>query len=145
MKRRSALQLGGSMLLTALAGCSLSDSLAPAEVTVSEITIRNRLERAVEVSVLLTASDEIVLWRTVTVPTAPNQFVTFDDLPAEPRKYTLYAQVPTSDTDDPIQADLVEDAGDQSCLEVRLEITSNPQNDRSEPTLVYGSIGQCNR
>ncbi|SEP35250.1 hypothetical protein SAMN05216388_11212, partial [Halorientalis persicus] len=114
MKRRSALQLGGTMLLTALAGCSLPDSSATSEVVVSKITIRNRLERAAEASILLTDSDEIVLWRTVTVQTTPNQFVTFDDLPAESGKYTLYGHVPNSTSDDPIRADLVEDAGDQS-------------------------------
>jgi hypothetical protein len=92
---------------------------------------------------MLTAGDEIVLWRTETVPTAPNQFVTFDELPAEPGDYTLYAQIPHTEESESVQVDLVDDAGDQSCIEVTLEIVTTEQDGTVNPTMIYGSLGRC--
>lgn len=92
---------------------------------------------------MLTDGDEITIWRTVTVPTAPNQFVTFDELPSDSGDYTLYAQIPHTEGSESVQADLVEDAGDQSCIEVMLEIVTTEQNGLENPTIIYGSLGKC--
>ncbi|MGQ4557521.1 hypothetical protein [Halobellus sp. GM3] len=143
MKRRSALQLGGSLLLATTAGCSLPKASSSSGIEISEITLRNRLARDVRASVLLIDGDEIVLWRTVTASPAPNQFVTFDELPAETGEYILYAHIPKTDTGDAVRADLVEDADGQSCIEITLEITTNQPNGSGDPRIIYGSIGEC--
>jgi len=143
MKRRSALQFGGSMLLATVSGCSLPQATTSSGIVVSKITLRNRIERDVQASVMLTAGDKIVLWRTVTVSTAPNQFVTFDDLPSDSGDYTLYAQIPHTEESESVQVDLVEDAGNQSCIEVTLEIVTTEQDGTENPTIIYGSLGKC--
>jgi hypothetical protein len=143
MKRRSALQLGGLVLLATVSGCSVPQVTTSQGIVVSKITLRNRLERDVQASVLLTDGDEIVLWRTVTVSTAPNQFVTFDESLAKSGYYTLYAQIPHTEESESVQVDLVEDAGDQSCIEVTLEIVTAEQDGTENPTIIYGSLGRC--
>lgn len=143
MKRRAALQLGGPMLLAMAAGCSLPRAGGSSGIILSRVTFRNRLDRAVRASLLITDGEEIVLWRTVTVSTAPDQFVTIDELPVEVGEYTLYAHIPDTDAGDAVRGDLVEDADGQSCIEVTLEVVSNRQDGADESTLVYGSIGEC--
>jgi hypothetical protein len=92
---------------------------------------------------MVTAGDEIVLWRTVTVSTAPNRFVTFEEFPADPDDYTLYAQIPHTEESESVQVDLVEDAGDQSCIAVTLEIVTTEQDGTENPTIIHGSLGRC--
>ena len=143
MQRRRALQLAGSTLLAPLAGCSVPELGESAGVTVERVTLRNYLDSDVAVSVLLAAEDEIVRWQTVTVPGPPNPFAAVDDLPASPKSYVLYAQVPGTDRDQPVRADLVADAGDQSCIEVTVEVRASEQYESTVPTVVYGTIGRC--
>lgn len=145
MKRRSALKLGGSLLVATASGCSIPQAATSSGVEVSKITLRNRLDRDVQASIMLTAGGEVVLWRTVTVSTAPNQFVTFDELPGDSREYTLYAQIPHSEEREPVQADLTEDGGGQSCIEVTLEIVATEQAGSANPSIIYGSVGRCER
>lgn len=143
MQRRRALQLAGSAVVGSLAGCSVPDTSGSAGVSVERVTLRNYLDRAVEVSVLLTAEDDVVRWETVTVPGPPNPFAAVEDLPASPRAYVLYAEVPGTDRDRPVRADLVADAGDQSCIEVTVDVRADDRYEATVPTVVYGTIGRC--
>lgn len=112
-------------------------------MSIAEITIRNRLSRDVEVSVLPTDADQVAYWRTATVPAEPNPFATLDELPSNPGEYTLYANIPTTDEDTPVRANLLEDAGDQSCIRVGMEVTKARSNGKEYPAVVYGTIGRC--
>lgn len=140
MKRRAALQLGGSMLLATTAGCSFPQLGTSSGIVISTIHLRTRLDRRVEASLLVTDSEEVVLWRTVTLSTGPDRFVTVDELPAEAGEYTLYAHVPDTDADDAVRVDLVEEADDLSCIEVDLKIDSDPQGD---PFINYDFVSRC--
>lgn len=143
--RRAILRSGGVAFTGVLAGCSSGDSKSPSAVSIAEITIRNRLSRDVEVSVLLTDADQVAYWRTVSVPTKPNPFATLDELPSNPGEYMLYAHIPTTDKDTPVRADLTEDAGDQSCIQVGMEITKGRSDGEEYPAVMYGTIGRCQK
>lgn len=140
MKRRAALQVGGSMLLATTAGCSSLRLGTSSGIVVSQIHLRTRLDRSVEASLMLTDSDEVVLWRTVTLSPDQNRFVTVDELPAEAGEYTLYAHIPDTDTDDAVRLDLIEEADDLSCIEVDLRIDSDPQENSF---ISYDFISSC--
>lgn len=143
MKRRSALQFSGAALVGVLSGCSAFKSTTPSVVAVSEITIRNRLDRKIEVSVLLVDSGDVAYWQTISVPVAPNPFVTLANLPDTAGAYELYAHVPAVDDDPPVQADLVEAVGDQSCITVGMDVTTARVDGEDVPAVAYGTIGEC--
>ena len=128
------------MLLTSTAGCSVPQLGTTPGVEISKIHLRTRLDRAVEASLMVTDSDEIVLWRTVSLSTGPDRFVTIEELPADAGEYTLYAHIPETDTDDAVRVDLVEEAGDLSCIVVDLKVDSNSQGD---PFISYDFISRC--
>lgn len=142
MKRRSALQVGAAMVTGTLGGCSVFESAQPNTVTVEVITIRNRLDRDVEVSVLLVDDETVTYWQSATVPSGSNPFAVIDDLPSESGAYELYAHVPAFEEDLPVQANLVEDAGDQSCIRVGMEVDTRLDG-REVPSVVYGTISDC--
>lgn len=143
MNRRSAVALGGTTLVSALSGCLSFEGAGHGTVTISKITFRNRLDRKVEASVLLVDDGEIAYWETVSVPTGSNPFATLEKLPNEAGAYELYAQIPGSDADPPVHADLTEDAGDQSCITVGIEVTTVRVDGENVPAIAYGSIGEC--
>lgn len=143
MNRRSVLSLGGLALAGSIAGCSALRPSEPAPVSVSEIVLRNGLGREIDVSVLLLDAGTVAFWRTVSVPATPNPFANIVDLPSESGRYELYAHVPATDEDTPVEADLTNAAGDQSCVTVGLTITTTRSNGEEHPTLVYGTIGDC--
>ncbi|WP_336134423.1 hypothetical protein [Natronomonas amylolytica] len=143
MKRRSALQFGGATLAGFLGGCSAFERSTPSTVTVSEITIRNRLDRDIEASVLLVDDGEVAYWRSVSVPAGSNPFATLTDLPETAGAYDLYAHVPASENDPPVQANLVEAAGDRSCITVGMEVTTASVDGEDVPAVAYGTIGEC--
>ncbi|WP_336326150.1 hypothetical protein [Halovenus sp. HT40] len=142
MKRRTALQLGGSMLLATTAGCSVPQGGTSSDIEISKINLRSYLDRAVEASVMLVDSDEVVLWRTVTLSTGQDRFATLDELPAQAGEYTLYAHIPGTDTGDAVQVDLTEDVDekDLSCIVVELVIDPTFSGERH---LSYNYIAQC--
>lgn len=142
MKRRTALQLGGSMLLATTAGCSVPQLSTSPGVEISKIHLRNYLDHAVEASVMLSDNDEIVLWRTVTLSSGPDRFATFDELPAEAGEYTLYAHIPETNTEEAVHADLTKEADEQdlSCIGVELVIDPSFQGKRS---ISYNYISRC--
>jgi hypothetical protein len=143
MKRRSVLHFGGATLAGVLGGCSAVEGPEPRTVTVSEVTVRNRLDRAVELSVLLIDDGDVAYWQPVSVPADPNPFATLEDLPSEAGAYELYAHVPESDGDPPVHADLAEDAGDRSCITVRMEVTTVRVGGEDVPAVAYGTVGDC--
>jgi len=143
MNRRTALKLGAPALLACAAGCSIPGTDNASGVAVSRITIRNRLDRDVPVSVLLTTAEVVAVWRTVTVRGAPDQFATVDDLPDGPGDYTLYARVPDTETGTAMRVDLSEEADGRSCLEVGLEIAGASQNGNGSPAVAGASISAC--
>ena len=140
MKRRSALQLGGSTLLATTAGCSFLRPGTQSDIVISKIHLRTRLDRSVEASLMLTDSDDIVLWRTVTLSTGPDRFATVDELPAKAGEYTLYAHIPDTDTDDAVRVSLTDEADDLSCIVVDLKIDSDSEGD---PFISYDFISRC--
>lgn len=142
MRRRSVLRVGGAALAGALAGCSVLEESGSDAVTVEVITIRNRLDREIEVSVLLVEDERVAYWQPVSVPAGSDPFAVIEDLPDEPGAYELYAHVPAVDEDLPVDANLVEDAGDQSCIRVGLEIDTGLDGE-DVPAVVYGTIGRC--
>lgn len=143
MRRRSLLRLGGLGLFGFLAGCTALQTSDLPTVSVSEITLRNRLDRKIDVSVLLIDDEEVAYWQTATVPASPNPFATLDDLPETAGEYTLYAQVPSVEEDVPVEANLVEAAGDSSCITVYMEVTTADVDGEEVPSVAYGSIGGC--
>lgn len=143
MNRRSVLQLGGMAFVSTLTGCSTVVPEEPITVSVSEIEIRNYLDREIDVSVLLLDDGEIAVWKTVTVPTSPNPGTVINDLPSDAGEYTMYAQLPTVADDSPVRADLTEDASGQSCITVHMDIRLTGSADDERPTVVYGAIGTC--
>lgn len=112
-------------------------------MSIAEIELRNRLEREVDVSVLLLDAGEVAYWKTVSVGAPPNPFAALDDLPNESGEYVLYAHVPETDVDQSVQVDLTEAVEDWSCLTVYMEVTSTRSNGDQYPNVVYGSVGQC--
>jgi len=142
MKRRTALQLGGSMLLATTAGCSVPQLDTSPDIEISKINLRSYLDRAVNASVMLVDSDEVVLWRTVTLSTGQDRFATIDELPSQAGEYTLYAHIPETDTKDAVQVNLTEDADEQdlSCIVVELVIDPTSSGERD---LSYNYITQC--
>ncbi|MFC6863804.1 hypothetical protein ACFQGE_10040 [Halomicroarcula sp. GCM10025817] len=143
MHRRRAITLAGTTLLASLAGCSVPTFDESSGVTLERVTVRNYLDESVPVSLLLVADETVVRWTTLTVPGPPNPFAALEDLPDSRRPYVLYAQVPETDRDRPVRADLVEDAGEQSCLTVTLEVRASERDESTVPTVVYGTIGRC--
>lgn len=145
MKRRSALQLGGTTLVSVLSGCSVFRTTTSPVVTVSTITIQNRLDREIEVSVLLIDKDagEVAYWQLVPVPVDPNPFATVEDLPETGGTYELYAHIPAVDNDPPVEANLVEAAGDHSCITVGMDVTTARIDGGDLPAVAYGTIGEC--
>jgi hypothetical protein len=142
MRRRSVLRVGGTALAGVLAGCSVFEGSGSDTVAVEVITIRNRLDREIEVSVLLVEDERVAYWQSVSVPAGSNPFAVLDDLPSEPGAYELYAHVPAVDDDFPVNSNLVEDAGDQSCIRVGMEVDTGIDG-TDVPTVIYGSIGDC--
>lgn len=143
MKRRSTLQLCSATFVGFLGGCSAFESTKPSVVTVSEITVRNRLDREFEVSVLLVDDREVAYWQSVSVPAAPNPFANLENLPETAGAYDLYAHIPVANNDSPVHADLVEDAGDQSCITVGMEVTTARVDGEDVPAVAYGTMGRC--
>lgn len=143
MNRRSILRLGGLALAGSVAGCSGVSPTEPDAVSVSELTVRNLLEREVDVDVLLLDAGEIVLWRTVTVPAGESPFATLDDVPDAPGEYSLYAQVPTTDADRPVRDDLAKAAGDRSCVAVLVEVVADRSDAEEHPAVTLDSVGDC--
>lgn len=143
MKRRSALQLGATTLAGVLGGCSAFKRAPTKSVTVSAITVRNRLDREITISVLLIENGTVAYWQPVSVPGPPNPFVTLQDLPETAGAYTLYAHVPEATADSPVQADLVEAADDKSCITVGMEVTTGHVDGADVPAVAYGTIGEC--
>lgn len=143
MNRRSALQLCGATFVGFLGGCSAIERSKPSVVSVSEITLRNRLDREIEVSVLLIDEGEIAYWQSVSVPAAPNPFANVESLPETAGAYELYAHIPAAADDPPVHADLVEAAGGQSCITVGMEVTTARVAGEDVPAVAYGTIGEC--
>jgi hypothetical protein len=143
MRRRSALQFGGATLAGLLAGCSVFEGSDSGLVTVEVITIRNRLDREIEISVLLVEDERVAYWQSVSVPAGSNPFAVLDDVPSEAGAYELYAHVPAVDDDPPVNANLVDDAGDQSCIRVGMEVSTARVDGKEVPAVVYGTIGEC--
>jgi hypothetical protein len=141
--RRSAVRLGSVAVLGSLSGCSAFQSDDAATVTVSEIELRNRLEREIDVSVLLLDGGDVAYWRTVSVGAPPSPFAALDDLPSEPGEYVLYAQVPSTDADEPVRADLTEASKSRSCITVHMAVTRTESNGDQHPSVTYGSVGRC--
>lgn len=125
------------------AGCSVFGSEESSAVSVTEIEFRNRLDREVDVSVLLLDDGEAVYWKTVSVGAPPEPFAALDDLPGESGDYVLYAHVPETDVDQSVRVDLTEAVEDWSCLTIYLEVTSTQSDGEQYPNVVYGSVGQC--
>lgn len=143
MNRRSALQLSGATLASFLGGCSTLKLNEPATVTVSGIVLRNRLDREIDVSVLLLDAGDVAYWRTVAVPTGPSPFANLDDTPEASGEYVLYSQVPTSEGEPTIHADLTEDAEGKSCIKVDMDVATTRVNGEKIPAVAYGTIKDC--
>jgi hypothetical protein len=79
MRRRSVLRVGGTALAGVLAGCSVFEGSGSDTVAVEVITIRNRLDREIEVSVLLVEDERVAYWQSVSVPAGSNPFAVLDD------------------------------------------------------------------
>lgn len=77
------------------------------------------------------------------MPATPNPFANIVDLPSESGRYELYTHVLATDEGTPVEADLTKAVGDQSCVTVGLTITTIRSNGEEHPTLVYGSVGDC--
>lgn len=143
MDRRSLLKIGGVAPLSLVAGCASLSGNSRAGIVVSKITIRNRTDRSVPVSVLLADTEQIVFWRSVTVESAPNQFEIFNELPRSPHEYILYIHVPGVEQDTGERADLVDEAGDKSCVELGLDIVMADRDGTEVPTVYYARTGHC--
>lgn len=143
MNRRSVLRRSALSVPVLLSGCSMLQSSDPSTVKVSQIEIRNRLDRDIDVRVLLTNDGEATYLQDVTVPASTNPFATLDDLPESPGVYELYAHIPSVENDPPVNADLVEAAGDKGCITVQMEVTTETVDGESLPAVAYGSIGEC--
>lgn len=143
MNRRSLLQSGGLTIISALAGCSAFESPEAATVSVSEIEIRNRLEREIDVSILLLDDGEAAYWRQVTLSGPPNPFAALNDLPATAGEYVLHAHLPETDEDTPVRVDLADVAGDRSCIRFHMEVTIVETNEDSYPSVTWGAVDEC--
>lgn len=93
--------------------------------------------------VLLVDAGDGAYRRTVTAPTAPNPFAALEDLPTSPGEYRLYARIPSTDVEPPVQADPVAAAGTQSRVRVHVDVTTTEANGDAAPGLAYGAIGEC--
>lgn len=137
------IKLSGTAITSAFSGCVGFGNQPASTVTVSGITIRNRIDREIEVSVLLVEDGDVAYWQSVSVPAGANPFANPEDLPSEAGAYELYAHISESDDDPPIHVDLTEDAGDQPCITIGLDITFATVGDKSVPAVVYGTLGRC--
>lgn len=140
--RRSVLRFGGVAVVGSLAGCSAFRSREPSTVSISEIEFRNRLEREVDVSVLLLDAGEVAYWRTVSVGAPPNPFAALEGLPNNPGEYVLYAHIPETDVDAPVRVDLT-GLEDWPCITFHMEVTMTQSNGDQYPSVTYGSVGRC--
>lgn len=125
-----------------VAGCSALDSPSSSTVPVAESTIRNRIDREIDQSVPLVDDGDVAYWQSVSVPAEPNPFVSLESLPSEAGVYELCAHVSESDEHQPVHADLTEDAGDQSCVTVGMEVTTVTDDRADVPAVVYGTLGR---
>lgn len=137
------IKLGGAAIASACSGCVGFENQPASTVSVSEITIRNRIDREIEVSVLLVEDGDVAYWQSVSVPAGANPFANPEDLPSDPGAYELYAHVLESDENLPVDVDLTDEAGDQSCITIGMAITYATVDDRSVPAVVYGTLGRC--
>lgn len=109
---------------------------------VGEVVVRNRLDREVDVSVLLVDDGDVTYWRTVPVPAEPNPFASLPDLPTDAGEYTLHARVAADEGGSPTTADLTDGADDGICITVHVEVVQGDGTD-SAPRVVYGAVGEC--
>lgn len=143
MNHRSVLTFAGLTFIGALAGCTAFESADAATVSVSEIEIRNRLEREIDVSVLLLDNSEVAYWRQVTLSGPPNPFAVLNDLPANAGEYVLFVHLSETDEDPPVRVDLTDIAGDRLCITFYMEVTMAESNGNRYPNVTWGAVDEC--
>jgi hypothetical protein len=101
MHRRSALQLNAATVAASLAGCSVPTAGDAAGVTLERVTVRNYLDEAVSVSLLLVADETVVRWTTLAVPGPPDPFAALEDLPPRHDRTSCTHRYPRPTATDP--------------------------------------------